>query len=139
MYTIENTIEIAAPAHRIIEALTTEAGYRGWWTDEATYDGKAARFPFRNRDGARIVTFRVDQADARGVVMTCTAQEDNPDWLGTKLAISVEGGHVRLVHSGYPAKNETYERCVQGWAYFVTSLKSYVETGAGTPYKNAAC
>jgi uncharacterized protein YndB with AHSA1/START domain len=137
MHTIENTIEVSAPAAKIIAAVTTEAGFRGWWSDAATYDGKTAVFPFKKPGNTMIATFEVDRADDRGVVLTCTAEDNNPDWLGTKLAISVEGGHVRLVHSGYATKNECYDQCTKGWAYFLASLKSYLETGRGTPFVNS--
>lgn len=134
MYTIENTIETSAPASQILAALTTEAGYRGWWTETATFDGRVATFTFAKPTGTRKMTFVVDRSDARGIVMTCTAAENNPDWLGTKLAISVEGGRVRLVHAGYPEKNENFEQCVRGWDYFMKSLDAYLATGRGTPY-----
>jgi uncharacterized protein YndB with AHSA1/START domain len=138
MHTIENTIEIAAPAHRIVEALTTQAGYRGWFTEAARVEGTCVTFGFPRPELTRTVTFQIDHSDARGIAMTCTAEENNPEWRGTKLAISVEGSRVRLVHSGYPAKDECYERCAQAWPYFLASLKSYVETGRGTPFP-AAC
>lgn len=134
MYTIEHTIETTAPASDILRALTTEAGYRAWWTQTATFDGRHATFTFAKPTCTRKMTFLVDRSDARGIAMTCTASENNPDWLGTKLAISLEGGRVRLVHAGYPEKNENFDQCVQGWSYFMASLKSYLETGRGTPY-----
>ena len=137
MHTIENTIDIAAPTHRIVEALTTEAGYRGWFTDTATFDGKQATFTFARPEVTRSQTFRVDRSDAGGVEMTCTSERNNPDWLGTTLTIRVEGGHVRLAHAGYREKNEYFQQCTQGWAYFLASLKGYVETGHGTPWLSA--
>ncbi len=137
MYTIENTIEIAAPADRILAALTTEAGLRGWFTETATFDGSRATFTFARPEITRTVTFRVDRCDARGIAMTCTAEHNNPEWRDTELAISLEGNRVRLVHAGYRDKDENYERCVKGWAYFMPSLKSYVETGRGTPFPAA--
>src|ERR1700759_4274874 len=104
--TIEATIEVAASAPAILAALTTEAGFRGWFTDGATCDGTHAAFPFKRADGLRLVMFRIDHQDARGIAMTCTAVRDNPDWLGTKLALSVEDNRVRVVHAGYPEDNE---------------------------------
>ncbi len=135
MYTIESTIETPAPASTILAALTTEAGYRAWWTETATFDGRVATFSFAKPGGMRkMMTFAVERSDARGIAMTCTASENNPDWLGTKLAISIEDGRVRLVHSGYREKNENYEQCVRGWDYFMKSLADYLATGRGTPY-----
>ena len=134
---IETTIEVAAPAASIIAALTTEAGFRGWFTDAATCDATYAAFPFKRPDEMRLVMFRIDHQDARGIAMTCTAEHNNPDWLGTQLAFSFEGNRVRVVHSGYRERNESYEQYVAGWAYFLGSLKSYLETGRGTPNVNA--
>lgn len=133
MHTILDIIEIAAPTHRIVEALTTQTGLRGWFTETATFDGRQATFTFVRPTITRTVGFRIDRCDARGIAMTCTSERNNPEWLGTALAITVEGTRVRLEHSGYAAKDEYYAQCVQGWAYFLASLKSYVETGCGTP------
>jgi uncharacterized protein YndB with AHSA1/START domain len=133
MYSIDKTIQIDAPIQRIVEALTTEAGYRGWFTQSATFDGAHATFTFPRPEITRKVTFRIDRCDAAGVAMTCTAEENNPAWRGTTLAITVQGEGVRLVHSGYPAKDDYYEQCVAGWEHFLPSLKSYVESGRGTP------
>jgi uncharacterized protein YndB with AHSA1/START domain len=137
MHTIENAIDIAAPTDRIIEALTTEAGYRGWFTEATTFDGKQATFSFARPEITRTQTFRVDRSDGRGVAMTCTSETNNAEWLGTTLTIAVEGGRVRLAHAGYREKNEYFEQCTQGWAYFLASLKGYVETGRGTPWPSA--
>jgi uncharacterized protein YndB with AHSA1/START domain len=132
---IDTTIEIAAPPSKILEALTTEAGYRAWLTETATYDDTHAAFPFERADGTRLVRFRIDHKDAHGIAMTCVAEQANPDWFGTELAFSIEGNRVRVVHSGYRTRNETYEQSIAGWTYFLGSLKSYVETGRGTPNK----
>jgi hypothetical protein len=75
--------------------------------------------------------------------MTCVDVRDNPDWLGTELAITltpIAGGKTRvdLVHAGYPSKNECYERSIEGWAYFLASLAQYATTGKGTPFAATA-
>lgn len=74
--------------------------------------------------------------------MTCNAHENNADWLGTTLAIELSenttGTRVHLIHSGYPAQNEVYERCREAWPHFLRSLASYLLTGTGTPYPKAA-
>jgi hypothetical protein len=74
--------------------------------------------------------------------MTCIAHENNPDWLGTTLAIQLGETptvtRVRLAHSGYPHKNEVFERCSDAWPYFLRSLASYMMTGTGEPYPKAA-
>ena len=142
MFTIDNTIEIPAPLARVRTAIITEAGYRAWFAQDADFDGKQATFRFATSSEMRSVTLRVDRCDESGIVMTCIAHENNPDWRGTTLAIELgetpSGTQVHLAHSGYPAKNEVYERCSEAWPYFLRSLAAYMTTGTGQPYPKAA-
>ena len=140
MHTIENTALISSTPARILEALTTKDGIRGWWTTDVDCDSdkREATFRFEKRVGVMAVTFHLDHADESRVAMTCIRETNNADWLGTKLvfALRADGNATRvdLVHSGYPAKNEVYEMCTKGWAFFLNSLKSYIETGQGEPH-----
>jgi uncharacterized protein YndB with AHSA1/START domain len=142
MFTIDSTIDIAAPLAPVRTAITTEAGYRAWLAQDADFDGKQATFRFAVPSEPRSVTFHVDGCDGSGIVMTCVAHESNADWLGTALAIQLgetaTGTRVHLAHAGYRAKNEVYERCRGAWPYFLRSLASYVMTGTGEPYPKAA-
>lgn len=142
MFTIENTIEIVAPLSRLHAAITTEAGIRGWLAQDADLDDNCLTLRFSLPDQIRSVTLRIDRRDPAGIAMTCIANENNSDWLGTALSISLRetpaGTQVHLAHSGYPAKNEVYERCTDAWAYFLRSLASYMMTGTGEPYPKAA-
>ena len=142
MFTIDSSIDVTAPLARVRTAITTEAGFRAWFAQDADFDGKHATFRFARPSESRSVTLRIDRCDASGIVMTCIAHENNPDWVGTKLAIELgetpTGTRVHLAHSGYPAKNEVYERCNDAWQYFLRSLASYMTTGTGEPYPKAA-
>ena len=142
MFTIDSTIDIAAPLPRVLTAITTEAGYRAWWAQDADFDGKHGTFRFAQPSETRSVTFRVDRREGSGIAMTCVAHENNPDWLGTKLALTLcetkTGTQVHLVHSGYPARNEVFERCQEAWPYFLRSLARYMMTGTGEPFPKAA-
>jgi len=142
MFTIDTSIDITAPLARVRNAVTTEAGLRAWFAQDADFDGKVATFRFAQPTVTRTVTLRVDRCDASGIAMTCVAHENNPDWKGTTLAIDLSetpnGTRVRLVHAGYPAKNEVYERCSDAWSYFLRSLASYMMSGSGTPFPKAA-
>jgi uncharacterized protein YndB with AHSA1/START domain len=141
MFTIDIALDIAVPLVRVRTAITTEAGYRAWFAEDADFDGQQATFRFSQPNETRSVTLQVERSDGRGIVMTCIAHEKNADWLGTTLAIQLSetttGTHVQLVHSGYPAKNEVYERCREAWPHFLRSLASYMMTGTGEPYPKA--
>ena len=142
MFTIDISIDILAPLARVCSAITTEAGYRAWFSEDTDFDGKRATFRFPQRTSVRSVTLQVDRCDVSGIVMTCVAHENNPDWLGTTLSMELAetktGTRVRLLHAGYPAKNEVFERCAEAWPYFLRSLASYMVTGTGEPYPKAA-
>jgi len=142
MFTIDSTIDISAPLAHVHAAINTEDGFHAWFAQDADFDGKQATFRFSQPNETRSVTLEVDRCDERGIAMTCTAHENNPDWVGTTLAIELgetpTGTRVHLVHSGYRAKSEVYERCVDAWTYFLRSLASYMMTGTGEPYPKAA-
>jgi len=142
MFTIEHTIEISVPLAFVHSAIGTEAGYRAWFAQDAEFDGLLATFRFATPKELRSVTLQVERCDLSGIVMTCVAHENNPDWVGTTLAIELseapKGTRVRLVHAGYREKNEVYERCDEAWQYFLRSLASYALTGTGKPYPKAA-
>jgi len=144
MFTIDLKHEIAAPLACVRTALTTQAGYRAWFAEDTDFDGQQATFRFSQPSETRSVTLRVERSDEHGLVMTCTAHENNADWLGTRLALTLReaetgaGTQVHLVHSGYAAQNEVYERCTEAWPHFLRSLASYLITGTGEPYPKAA-
>jgi uncharacterized protein YndB with AHSA1/START domain len=140
MYTIENSIEIAAPLATLRTAITTRDGFRAWLTDDTQLDAADRyTFSFAHPESTRAVTFTLDRSDDRGIAMTCVHEQNNPDWMGTELAITltpIAGGKTRvdLSHAGYPSKNECYVQCTKGWAHFLSSLAQYATTGRGDPF-----
>ena len=129
MHTIKNTALISTTPARILEALTTKDGIRGWWTTDVDCDSdkREAAFRFEKQVGVMAVTFRLDQAESR-VAMTCIRETNNADCLGTELVFGLRADgnatRVDLVHSGYPAKNEVYDMCTKGW-FFLDSQALY--------------
>jgi len=140
MYTIESSIEIAAPVAILRAALATREGFRAWLAEDTQVDSRGRyTFTFAFPEETRAVTFTLDRADERGVAMTCVEVQNNPDWLGTELTITLTpaaGGTTRvdLAQARYRSRNECYDRSVEGWAYFLSSLAQYVTTGKGTPF-----
>jgi len=142
MHTIDCTLDIAAPLPRVLDAITTEPGFRAWLAQDADVARERATFRFAVPTEPRSVTFRIDRRDETGIAMTCIAHEHNADWLGTTLAITLaataSGTRVHLSHTGYAAHNEVFERCNEAWPHFLRSLASYMMTGTGEPFPKAA-
>ena len=63
------------------------------------------------------------------------------EWKGTSIKWNIKtneaGSTVTLTHQGLIPTLECYEICQAGWGYFLGSLKDYLETGQGYPYRNA--
>lgn len=61
------------------------------------------------------------------------------EWKGTTIKWEIvenkNGSKVILTHHGLVPKLECFDICQTGWNYFLGSLKDYLETGKGYPYK----
>ena len=139
MSSIRDESRIQAPAAKVYEALTRQAGYRGWWNvvgEIAESVGGEAKLRFV-KDGKPVnMRFRIDELTTNERVgWTCVAH-DMPSWVGTSLTwrLAEAGGAVvvSLAHSG--RQDAGPEMVAQGWKHFLGSLRSFVETGTGQPW-----
>ena len=132
----ELTIE-AAP-EKVFNALTRQEELAQWWTNHVTAVpkvGSIAEFSFNN--GA--VVFRMEIAELNpGKRVHWIVRHGPPHWEGTDVTwdLSPVGGGTKLLfgHHGFAVGNAAYEETPGGWQYFLGSLKSYLETGKGTPH-----
>ena len=139
MASIQDSIRIQAPLAKAMQALTTEAGYRGWWSKDCQISEKVGgQADLKFNKGGTIVRmkFRVDSIDPAGSVKWTCIGHDLPEWIGTTLNWSVQpsgdGVEVRLDHAGW--KGTPPEAVAQGWSHFLKSMKSYLEAGHGEPW-----
>jgi uncharacterized protein YndB with AHSA1/START domain len=139
MSSIKDEVGIQATAGKVYEALTRQAGYRGWWNAAAEVPdavGSEAKLHFV-KDGMPVsMRFRIDETKPNeSVRWTCVAH-DMPSWVGTTLRWRIQeaGGKavVSFEHAGW--KEAPPEPVIQGWKHFIGSLKSYLETGTGQPW-----
>jgi len=139
MSSIKDEIRIQATAGKAYEALTRQAGYRGWWNaagEVAEKVGGEAKLHFV-KDGQPVnMTFRIDEMTANERVRWTCVAHDMPSWVGTTLTWQMKQSGdavvVSLDHSGW--KDAAPEPVAQGWRHFLGSMKSYLETGTGQPW-----
>jgi hypothetical protein len=59
------------------------------------------------------------------------------EWIGTTISFDLEEKNgntmLRFAHAGWRAVTDMYASCSYDWALFMKSLKSFCETGTGTP------
>ena len=139
MSSIKQEIRIQATAGKAYEALTAQAGYRGWWNaagEVAEKIGGEARLRFV-KDGQPVnMTFRIDEMTASECVRWACTAHDMANWVGTTLTWRIKQSGdsvvVSLDHDGW--KDAAPEPVAQGWKHFLGSLRSYLETGTGQPW-----
>ena len=141
MADIRLEIAIDAPPARILAALTSREGLRGWWTDDATaadHVGGEAEFGFFNR--ATVFRMRVDEIAPTRVLWTCIGGP--AEWVGTRVCFELDaksGGAtmVRFTHSGWRAEDGMYPSATSTWLQIMPQFKRYVESGDPQPYFTA--
>ena len=136
MADIHHLLLIDAPISKIYQAISTEKGYKAWWTDESYGDfkvGGEVHFDFGEKYKN---TFEVSYLDPDTRVVLL-GKESVPDWVDSKIDIRLDKQdgkvRVRFSHSGYPDDGDFYANCNYSWGYYLKSLKDYCETGKGFP------
>jgi uncharacterized protein YndB with AHSA1/START domain len=139
MSSIKDEIQIQASAQKVYDALTHEAGYRGWWNAKGEVSEKVggeANLYFVKNGNPVNMRFSIDEMKPNeSVYWTCVAH-DMENWIGTSLDWRIKEASgktmVSFEHDGW--KGAPPEPVAQGWKHFLSSLKSYVETGTGQPW-----
>jgi uncharacterized protein YndB with AHSA1/START domain len=133
---------IDAPAGKVAEALTTQEGIAGWWTDDVTLPGGAgatmtlgfpiAPLPFQ---------LRVDEAGERQVAWSSVG-EFPPHWAGTQvvwtLTAAGKSTTVHFAHDGWASDDGPFGTSALTWGRLMDSLKRFAETGTAGPLFHAA-
>jgi uncharacterized protein YndB with AHSA1/START domain len=132
-------IEIEASPEKVFEALTTEAGFKGWWTVDSEAKpavGSLSTFGFFKR--AVVFKMRVvELTPAKTVRWHC--EGDWEEWIGTKLRFDLEpwnnsGTRVRFNHAGWLSTRGDFARCNTSWGALMVLLKSYSEGKQPGPF-----
>lgn len=132
--------EFTTPASpvRVFNALTQHDEIAQWWTDDLSIKpavGFVAEFRFQ-KWGAGILQFEITEL-LEGENVSWISRNGPPLWLGTSVTWQLipvqEGTRLVFTHEGFHQANEVYEATRKNWDYFLESLRSYLETGRGTP------
>jgi hypothetical protein len=140
----QNRVTIQANQAAVLTALTK--GIPNWWTED--FSGVASKVgdAFTVRFGSTFKVFEVTGLGPNKVSWTCLDSFiDMPDliqkdeWKDTRIhwTLTADGqqSQLEIVHEGLTPEVECFEICRQGWTSFVASLKRWLETGKGQPYK----
>lgn len=136
---IRHRVAIAAPQASVYEAVATTEGLSQWWTRDGvrgeSKEGGRVQFFFGQPDPAAVM--EVTDLDGHGLVgWSCV--EGAEEWVGTRLTFDLKRAEdetvVLFTHADWRSPSEFMAHCSARWAYFLFSLKAYLETGKGTPF-----
>jgi uncharacterized protein YndB with AHSA1/START domain len=138
MADIFHKVAVRASTGDTYRALTQRQGLARWWTTDTKGEPKVdslLRFGFA--EGKWVVEMRVAELDEnKRVAWKCVAGP--AEWIGTDLTFDLaeEDGRtvVRFGHRNWKEVVDFMGHCSAKWAYFLLSLKAYLESGAGTPH-----
>jgi uncharacterized protein YndB with AHSA1/START domain len=136
---IKHRVVISAPLESVYEAVATTEGISEWWTRDGvrgeSSEGSRLQFFFGQPEPAAVM--EVTRLDPNGHV-NWNCVEGQEEWVGTKLVFDLTGKDdetvVLFTHADWREPVEFMAHCSARWAYFLLSLKSYLEFGTGTPF-----
>ncbi|WP_160136802.1 SRPBCC family protein [Chryseobacterium sp. c4a] len=141
-----NTIEVKTTADKSYAALAHQVPL--WWTE--MFEGSSTQTGdlFTIRFGNTIYkTMRVKESipiskmvwDVEDSRIELPELKNQTEWIGTTIVWEIEQkeeiARIKVTHIGLNPDVECYDICSNGWVQFLSSLKLFLETGKGAPYK----
>jgi uncharacterized protein YndB with AHSA1/START domain len=136
---IRHRVAISAPLKTVYDAVATTDGISEWWTRDGVrgeaIEGSRIQFFFGQPEPAAVMEV-TRLRPLEQVRWTCVGGAD--EWVGTALSFDLihadDETVVLFTHADWRVPTEFMAHCSARWAYFLLSLKSYGETGKGTPF-----
>ncbi|SDI19726.1 SRPBCC family protein [Chryseobacterium jejuense] len=141
-----NTIEVKTTASKAYNALAYHIPL--WWTEMFEGASEKTGDIFTIRFGADIYkTMQVKEAisdtkmiwNVEDSLIALPELKNQTEWIGTTIVWEIEeteeNSRIKVTHLGLNPDIECYDICSNGWIQFLGSLKLFLETGNGTPYK----
>jgi len=136
MASILQLFHIAAPRHRVYEAIATIDGLGNWWTTETRGNylpGGEIEFRF----GPLGPGFKVT-AMIRDEMVSWTCISGFEDWIGTSVTFHLDENEgktrVRFSHDNWREASDFFAACNFTWGRFLESLKQLCQAGTGKPF-----
>ncbi|HMR83140.1 MAG TPA: SRPBCC domain-containing protein [Niabella sp.] len=146
MKNYSSLIQLNTTVDKVLNALTNEIPL--WWTE--MFEGSASkendRFTVRFGESIYKTMIVRELSGNSKVVWQVTDSliavpglEKQTEWINTtiiwEIAQREDKTELLLTHIGLHPDIECYNICIKGWQQFTDSLKLFIETGKGTPFK----
>ena len=139
MVDINLNVNINAEPGKVYEALIEEEHFKAWWTPDVKIENNKIRFEFNPYGDYVVVEVVKKEQNLIEWKVTDSKMLQTDDWVGTTITFEINksdnGTDLVFVHTNWKSETECYKKCTDGWQHFIGSLKSYLETGKGQPFK----
>jgi uncharacterized protein YndB with AHSA1/START domain len=130
--------DIDAGRDRVVDALTTNSGILGWWTDRAAIPAAVGgvlelTFPGAPRP------FELELAESSDQRIVWVTKGFPPTWAGTRMVWDLEanpsgpGTRVGFGHVDWDPESPEIGHVAYTWGQLMVRLKQYAETGRAEP------
>ncbi|HLA45701.1 MAG TPA: SRPBCC domain-containing protein [Aggregatilineales bacterium] len=136
---ILHEVIINSSPESIYKALTETSGIQGWWTEDAKSDAReGGKTEVKFYGGQVHFVFSV-AALKPGSRVYWSVDSAVPGWENTRVTWDLSEGEngtkVLFGHRDWVSTDGSFATSSYNWAWYLTSLKDYVETGEGRPFK----
>ncbi len=133
MIDIKHKLAIKTTSDIVYNAITTQQGLESWWAKQTIAKplvGFVNVFTFgTNRNEIQVSELKQNKKVEWKIIISID------EWVDTTISFDLEEKEgktiLRFAHAGWRAATDTYAECNFAWGRFMTSLKSYCETGTG--------
>ncbi len=142
MPAIVKELTITTTPENVFNALTRQDELALWWTNDLRVRPEVGSLAeFRFHQGAFVLQFEIAELNANEKVHWIL-RKGPAGWEGTSVTWQLmpvqNATQVSFNHDGFARVDEVYEQTRGNWERYLNSLKSYLETGKGTPYVKAS-
>jgi uncharacterized protein YndB with AHSA1/START domain len=128
---------IEVPPERVFEGITSVRDLAAWYAPVTGSGTGELRFDF---GGGATMVIRVAEATPGAAVRWQVESSPLPEWVGTTIAFTLHRNAagvtvVEFRHHGLRRGLSCYDVCVQGWEQYLPSLRDYLESGTGRPFR----
>lgn len=128
-------VPIAAAPETVYEAITTQNGLARWWTPDVSAQPEAGSIAeFRFRGGQYVAQMKIVRLE-RPARVEWAVKRGAPEWAGTSITFDLSpagnGTTLRFGHRDYPSTEGLFANVSFNWAWYLISLKDYLEKGQG--------
>ena len=142
MYIIRLHLIIDAAPDIVFKAVTTTEGYQGWWAKTCDINcnpNETSSIRFLKGAHTEEMIFRtVEIKNNEKLTWECVSNNVFSTWIGSLLYFSVaqKGKQTSFTFTqravdGQWKESEEYQPSLEGWEFFMQSLKRFCETGHG--------